>query len=100
MNTDDVAAAQQLIKLDLLKCDIDSSENMMFETEHMTAEGVGQAGNLQPDMTASNNPEGLSNNSWPTSSRLLPPARMVASAATIRRNSAIMRPMATSLAAW
>src|ERR1700730_423157 len=60
MKTDDVAAAQQLIKLDLLKCDIDGSENMMFETEHMTAKGVGQAGNLQPDMTASNNPEGLS----------------------------------------
>src|ERR1700722_17777374 len=59
MKTDDVAAAQQLIEFHGLKWQIDTSENMMFETEHMTAKGVGQAGHLQPDMTASNNPEGL-----------------------------------------
>src|SRR6516162_9307014 len=59
MEADDVASAQQLIELDLFDCYIINPQPMAFETEHLAAKGVAQAGNLQPDGTASNNPESL-----------------------------------------
>src|SRR5271157_2624737 len=100
MQADDVAPAQQLIELYLLDRHIINPENMMFETEHLAAKGVAQAGNLQPDGTAPDNPRVLPNNSLPTSPRLSPAARTVASAETIRRKRAIISPMANSLTAW
>src|SRR5271157_3603613 len=59
MQADDVAPAQQLIELYLLDRHIINPENMMFETEHLAAKGVAQAGNLQPDGTAPDNPKSL-----------------------------------------
>ena len=56
MQADDVAPAQQLIELYLLDRHIINPENMMFETEYLATKGVAQAGNLQPDGAASNNP--------------------------------------------
>src|ERR1700736_6135496 len=59
MQTDDIASPQQLIEPDLLDRYIINPEIMTFETEDMTTKGVSQTRNLQPDMTTSDNPQGL-----------------------------------------
>ncbi len=57
MQADYVASAQQLIELYLLDRQIIDPKHMTFETEQPAAKGVTQAGNLQSNGTAPNNPQ-------------------------------------------
>ena len=59
MQADNITSSQQLIEFGLLNRHIIDPKHMTFETEHPAAKGVAQPGNLQPDGTASNNPQSL-----------------------------------------
>jgi hypothetical protein len=55
MQADNVASAQQLIEFDLLDRHVIDPKHRICETEHPAAEGVPQAGDLQPNGTDSDN---------------------------------------------
>ena len=100
VQADDVASAQQFIEFDLLDHDIIDAKHMSFKAEHLAPKDIAQASNLQPDGAASHDPQSLAEQFVTGSSWLSPPARMAASAGTIRRNTRIIKPMANSLTAW